>query len=153
MSKDSIKCELEILKYCDRQVESEEELQKSGISSRATHEIYWVNNRYVELQVKTLPWGYKEPIAIIGNEKRNMIISPIRPMYSDEELLRSALKDKEDPFSEFKNLIMDNKNFTYLINWVYSHQLVENKYTKEVIREKYEAFLEEWFNTKIDCKS
>ncbi|MDE7272992.1 MAG: hypothetical protein K2N95_08015, partial [Lachnospiraceae bacterium] len=153
MSKDNIKCELEILEYCSWRLKSEEEFQKSGISSRATREIYWVSNKYVELQVKTLPWGYKEPIAILGNEKRNMIISPIRPMYSDEELLKSALKDKEDPYIEFKNLIMENKNFTYLINWVYSHQLVENKYSKETIREKYEELLEELFHMKIDMRS
>lgn len=153
MSKDNIKCDLEILAYYRKQTKDIKPLQKSGISSRNTYEIYWASSKYPELQVKTLPWKYKEPLPIEGNEKRNMIISPIRPMYSDKELRESALKDKADPFNEFKNLVMNNKNFTYLINWVYHHQLIENKYSKEVIREKYEEFLEELYVMKFSSSS
>lgn len=155
MSKDNVKCLLEILQYCGNQENTEdansEKLLKSDISSRDSHIIYWSSNRFIELQVKELPWGYKvkEPVDASDNKKRHMIISPIRPMYSDEELLKSGLKEKEDPFNEFKKLIMENKNFSYLINWVYNHQVIENKYSKEDIKKGYEEFLKEWFDIRF----
>lgn len=155
MSKDNVKCSLEILKYCGNQGKikdtDNEKLLKSDISSSDSHAIYWSSDSFIELQVKELPWGYqvKEPADVSGNEKRHMVISPIRPMYAEEELLKPILKDKEEPFSEFKKFVMENKNFSYLINWVYNHQVIENKYSKETIRKRYEEFLKEWFEGRI----
>ena len=157
MSKGSLKCTLDILKFSSanegmlKHNANDEKLLEADISSHDSHTVYWSSNKFVELQVKALPWGYKEkePTDASGNEKRHMIISPIRPMYSDEELIKSVLKGKEDQLGEFKKLVMENKNFTYLVNWVYSHQLIENKFSKEVIKNKYEEFLEDWFNRKI----
>jgi hypothetical protein len=158
ISKGNVQCELCIIKYSGKKDDdiiddvADYNLLKPGIYSKEGYGIYWSNDKYMELQVKELPWKYKinEPIGTLGNEKRHMIISPIRPIYSDEELLKSMLNGKEDQFNELKKIIIENKAFTYLVNWVYSHQLEENRYSKDVIREKYEDFLHEWFEMYIE---
>ena len=144
-----------VLKFCKNKKEIEiikdSDIIVSIIPGDNTQAIFWAGESYSELQVTSLPWGdvaqtYAE---VQDNKERHMVISPIRPMHLDTDIIQK-FKENEDPLGEYKKAVMQDESFQYLVNWVYSHQITPEKYSKDAIRKSYESLLEYLYNNNLN---
>lgn len=145
---------LKIISYMDHDIKKENvsgKIVRSLIKDFGCYEIYWASDDFKELQVTKLPWNYKVnmPQGVFGNQEVHMIISPIRPIHRDKDIMTKIIEGKEEPLEEIKKVVLEDDSFTYLINWVYEHR-VEDISKKEVIKKKYMEFIEWWYNSEFN---
>lgn len=79
-----------------------------------------------------------------------MIISPISAVLSNLALIKAKIDNAEDPRQGFHDIIEGEEGFTYLIDWVYRHQMNPETYDRNVIREKYRELIDLIFNMNAD---
>lgn len=121
----------------ERKEEKEDKEEKKEVFGNAINTriiVFETDVYYKELFVSELPFS-KEKSSYTRN--KNMIISPINPINGSEEIIIKRFERAEDRETAFREWIIADESFGYLVNWVVNHQVIPNKYTEKEIREKY----------------
>lgn len=99
---------------------------------------------YPQLRIRELPFRVKE--------NRSQEVYLLSPVSNNNVMNIKKLKNQGRRFSyeEFRECVWGKRNsespeYNMLIDWVYKHQIEENQYTKEEIKEGYENFLHNLF--------
>lgn len=121
--------------------ENEEDVFANALNSMKPQMVFKTTKYYEKLWVTTVP--FEKDVIPHKNEKEkaHMIISPIRATQSDKDVLRSKYRGQENAKEQFKKSIMEDSSFTYLVDWVYTHQVEKEKYDKEEIMKEYDSLL------------
>lgn len=114
------------------EIEEKREVFRNAIDSNIN--VFETDIYYKELFVSELPFS-KEKNFYARN--KNMIISPINPINGSAEIIIKRFGRAEDRETAFREWIIADESFGYLVNWVVNHQVIPNKYTEKEIREKY----------------
>lgn len=129
-----------------RKKENLEEEDKADVFANALKSmkpqmVFRTSKYYKKLWVTTIPFQKDVIPHRDEKEKAYMIISPIKATQSDKDVLRSIYVGQEKAIEQFKKAIMDDISFSYLVDWVYTHQVEKEKYSKEAIIKEYDELL------------
>lgn len=108
-------------------------------------QVFFTQQFYPKLFVEKIPFDMEDKAMLGKKEDNHMILSPIPAMFSDREVVLN-LKGKDAPEENFLNMVVENKTYRQLINWVYEHQVYPYKCTIEQIDEEYRKLVQDIYN-------
>lgn len=112
-------------------------------------QIYVNNEDYFEpLHVSKIPFYTEEQLEKLRKDGENFIISPVPAIYSDNDSL-FTLKNVDDPEETYFKRITESTTYPNLIEWVFQHQKIPNKYNREEIEEEYNKLVRFIFSNYI----
>lgn len=126
----------------------QEDKEKIFLLQSGRRQIFYTNEYYPQLYVSRIPFDMEDSVALAKKAEKSMIISPIPAMFADQDFpLR--LRDKESPDEEYLKLVTENKMYEQLLDWVYTYQVVPEKYSKEDINHAYKTLLQYIFENNF----
>lgn len=114
---------------------------KSLINGRYFYEIYDATFLR-KLQVKHLPYDIDTQNI---DESRRWIISPVNA----DQVIRCSNMGCKVSWQKFYDMVVSDKVYAVLIQWVTDHQAEEWKYLKKEIHEAYREYLEEIYKYNL----
>ena len=111
--------------------------------------IFYTKKYFEKLWVSSIPFMSVQEYQEQLNSGKMMIISPINPTNSSEDIIIKEIKGKDNTIECFREYVMGKYSFKYLVDWVVGHQIVPHKYNREEIVSSYMELIDLIFKNEV----